>query len=264
MLATAVAPEIQNFWAPVSQIVPVFALALVIEARRLALGWNAENKLERRIIPLAFIIAALALYFIESEALNRMLSGQHDDLRARWVIFGLLLAATGIGVQPIYNLVVIANIDLIRSVARSMPWTPIRKVRRSMQVILDDYSVMAKQQLRQAGQMDELLERSRSNLTDRKSSLAEVNAMLAVPDLAPEVEEQLTTLRKKIIKELPIAAKALSDVGKQRRNVQRETIDLDRQITKLELWVEGIPGQVKEAEAADFKEGLEAWKQRLK
>jgi ribosomal protein L7/L12 len=262
MPAIAVAPEIQNFWAPVSQIVPVFALALVIEARRLSKTWVAERKFERRVVPPALAATAFILYLIESEALTRMLSGEHDRERASWVLLGLLIAATGIGVSPIYNLAVIANADLLQSLVRRLPWSDFRKRERKMEGVLDEYSKIATIQVRQDESMDDLVERAENHLSAQKAALVELDELLAIPAITPDIEDTLTAMRLKATAKIQEAADALADVRKARREIQHTGVNLVRAIDQTEAWAKNLPEQVREADAADVEERLNELKRR--
>ena len=160
----SIPPEVQNFWAPVSQIVPVVSLALVIETRLIAKRWDVEHVWIRRSQSLALFVAAFLLLQVESTALNRMRSGTHDQLQADLVTLFLIIAMAVVTLLPVQVLSNAANIDLFQLVHR---WTPGSAWRANV-----------KQMKAGAARLNRLLSGFRSNLDTAESQLRAVDELI--------------------------------------------------------------------------------------
>jgi len=123
---------VPNFWAPVSQIVPVLALTLVLEARRLARRWRGALPAVRICVSLLLVIAGFSLWQVESWALTAMVRGVSNPSRvdfAQVAIVGVLVA---LALQPLVNLFVGGNTDTWTIVWRVWPWSKWARTKRSV------------------------------------------------------------------------------------------------------------------------------------
>jgi len=111
MLTITSASGSATYWATVAQVVPVFALALVLELRRSASHWTVAQRWPRRIESAAHLVNAFLLFMAFGSALTA-LRERPEVLNARIVSVFLLSSLFLLVVNPVYLAVVRANVDL--------------------------------------------------------------------------------------------------------------------------------------------------------
>jgi hypothetical protein len=121
---------VPNFWAPVSQIVPVLALTLVIEARRLLRDWRAAHAVIRLILSFLVLIVGIVLWRVETWALAAMARGESDPglVDLAQLAVGAVIAI--LALQPLANLFVNGNIDTWTIAWRVWPWSRWARTKR--------------------------------------------------------------------------------------------------------------------------------------
>lgn len=133
--ADEIPAQVPNFWVPVSQIVPVLALAFVIEARRSARGWTRANKWR---IPhaISLVLLAYLMYHIESRALFHLAFGSTDPWDVQMTLYSLTVIVVVLAVNPLTALLTAGVPEVVLIIQRLAPgshWRAVRmKLRRSL------------------------------------------------------------------------------------------------------------------------------------
>lgn len=96
--------QVSNFWVPVSQIIPVLALAFVIESRRIAMKWRRENK-SRLGQAIGIFFLAAGMFNAELWALSSMATGTSTHLQVWIALFTVGAVVFVLAFQPISFLV---------------------------------------------------------------------------------------------------------------------------------------------------------------
>lgn len=130
MLAADIPPQVANFWAPVSQIVPVFALALVIEGRRLASGWAETKPWLRGLQGVFSYVAATLLFTVEGAAFVLMSRGISDSSIEVFAIGSLMGIFAGLVLFPLARLFQVATVEWVFVARRFLPWSAWSRRRR--------------------------------------------------------------------------------------------------------------------------------------
>lgn len=133
---------IATFWVPVSQIIPVLALALVLEARRQARNWAAIPRGIRLYEGIAMTLTGVLLVWVENLAILSMAEG---NPREDWVLFATIAIAAAIALtaaSPIGSLLFIALLDITLMTARAAPFSPWRRDTKKLLGIRKDYEEM--------------------------------------------------------------------------------------------------------------------------
>jgi hypothetical protein len=104
---------VQDFWVPVAQIVPVFALAIVLEARRSAAHWTVRLRAERWAAGIYYVGTAAMLVAIETLAIGSMETGQ--SLKSSVEIAGpaLLLVMILVVMGAVFDVMLSGVADLV-------------------------------------------------------------------------------------------------------------------------------------------------------
>jgi hypothetical protein len=105
-------PTDAAYWTVVAQVVPVLALALVLEMRRSAGHWNAKYAWQRRAESTAYIIVGLALYSSFGAALGAI-RGHRPMVNAAAVSILLQLSFSLLALNPLYYAAISGNQDLV-------------------------------------------------------------------------------------------------------------------------------------------------------
>jgi len=145
MLLHTADPEVANFWAPVAQIVPVFGLALVFEARRRVVRWPDLSRRIRRVESFYLYAAAILLVTVEGWALFAMQTGDSVPALLALAPIVLLLVFAALALLPIAPFVGVANADMITLAGRLIPWSPWRIRKRQIQKSLSTATAMIRE-----------------------------------------------------------------------------------------------------------------------
>ena len=143
-LALVDPPAVQNFWAPVSQIVPVFALGLVIESRQIARRWKSTERAIRWVQAAWFLAAGLILWTIEVTALTSMASDTSTQLAVWLAVLGLCAVILAMCLLPVQTIALAGGIEALLLIRRLLPNSEWRKARKlvaeleTLQVELND------------------------------------------------------------------------------------------------------------------------------
>jgi hypothetical protein len=122
-MLTAVAAPIDEtaYWGTVAQIVPVFALTLVLEARRMAGTWAQRDRVDRVLTSTQLILVGALLFFTEILALSSL--AQHTSSPGLVGNAELILIITMalLVMNPLGYLLVIGNVELWLIALRLLP-----------------------------------------------------------------------------------------------------------------------------------------------
>jgi hypothetical protein len=136
-MLTAVAAPIDEtaYWGTVAQIVPVFALTLVLEARRMAGTWAQRDRVDRVLTSTQLILVGALLFFTEILALSSL--AQHTSSPGLVGNAELILIITMalLVMNPLGYLLVIGNVELWLIALRLLPGSKWRKLRRSLKAL---------------------------------------------------------------------------------------------------------------------------------
>lgn len=132
MAAEEVPAIVTNYWAPVSQIVPVLGLAFVLEARRLAGRWRENAVVYRVALSMLFVLAAWSLWTVEWWALNATSNGVSVESEVALSRIALTTSVSALAVQPLVNLFVTGNTDFWMIAWRIWPWSRWARYRRNV------------------------------------------------------------------------------------------------------------------------------------
>lgn len=110
--------ETAAFWASTAQIVPVFALTLVLELRRTASQWNLAMKAQRRIESVVLLTTGGALYWLFNDSLAGMRGRPAMEPRYAAALLGIVLFL--LAVNPLWLGVVRGNADILVMAAKML------------------------------------------------------------------------------------------------------------------------------------------------
>lgn len=104
-------PMVARFWIPVSGIVPVLALAYLVEIRQQARRMIPEDRITRRVMSLFWVTLGLSLVFVEFTALYAL-----KDNRSYSVLVNVAIIVLSFGIgaaisDPIWRLFAALNAD---------------------------------------------------------------------------------------------------------------------------------------------------------
>lgn len=119
--------QIANYWAPVAAIVPVFALVLVLEARRLAAAWTFDAPIPRRVQSAAVLAVATALFFVETIAVWSMAHAEANASLIEPTMWVLVLAIGILAISPVSAVFVAGNADLVFILSKMLPGSKTRR-----------------------------------------------------------------------------------------------------------------------------------------
>lgn len=129
--------ESRAFWGAAAQIVPIIALALVIETRVLVGRWKSKKfkkyRASRWALGLSYAIVVLPL----PNVLLASLANTAQDSTSRiemllvtiWIGAGIYLVAY----IPAWRLISVALADLFQLIGDWLPWSRVNRIRRSLQ-----------------------------------------------------------------------------------------------------------------------------------
>lgn len=122
-----------DFWALIAQVVPVIALALVIEGRALARRYSSKEQFSRRwsriLGAIAFLVIGVALATAEILAIRSVLQSalQPDmEIDGDDIVFAVNATLVGLVfvlIVPLMLLVDAASGDLLTLMGRRVPWS---------------------------------------------------------------------------------------------------------------------------------------------
>jgi hypothetical protein len=133
---TPEAAAAQPYWSAIAQIVPVLALALVLEVRAIARRLARKkayphNRGLRVTYAVTYFFAAAGLILCESLALRYLLTGGHDDATADFVTTFITLAFWYVALGPIF----LIGAALMGDVLERAPWShESRVIRRANRI----------------------------------------------------------------------------------------------------------------------------------
>ncbi|WP_354242729.1 hypothetical protein [Agromyces sp. PvR057] len=126
--------ESRAYWSAVAQIIPIIALAIVIETRVLVARWRRKkfrkHRASRWFLAGAYGIVVISLPFAAMTAIiNTSVSTTsrwEGFFVLLWVVAGLFLVAY----IPAWQLITVALYDLAQSVGDRVPWSKMRRLKR--------------------------------------------------------------------------------------------------------------------------------------
>ncbi|MFB2583327.1 hypothetical protein [Herbiconiux liukaitaii] len=176
----AVVPQ---YWGTLTQIVPVFALALVLEARRLASTWTITKKKARRWSAAWFAAVAVFLFTILFWGLNTLASGRSEPWQVTASLVLILVAAAMLAIQPVIGLAIGGNVDAVLHLTRSLPLSKWAKSNRRFSKWNTELQEILVRTLEREEQAKALLEMSEVLESEASTNLAECRARKAqAPD----------------------------------------------------------------------------------
>jgi hypothetical protein len=123
---------VPNFWSPVSQIVPVLALTLVIEARRLLGTWRNSPAVMRLFLSFAVLFTGVVLWQVQWWALTAMARGESDPALVNLAQLAIGSVVAVLALQPLANLFVNGNIGIWTVAWRVWPWSRWARTKRGL------------------------------------------------------------------------------------------------------------------------------------
>lgn len=134
------------YWAVIAQILPVFALALVLESRVLAKRWSKRKafaaKRSRAIWSWAMIIASAMMTLVMSLALGALTSGKSEhweQLLASTVVALLLLMVVSL---PIASITGVALVDVTARAFLNSRFSKHGRMKRTIPGLRDDLDAL--------------------------------------------------------------------------------------------------------------------------
>lgn len=115
-------PLVPDFWVPVAQIVPVFALAIVLEARRSAGRWTYKDRLGRWVAGLYYLFVAICLVAVEALAFGAMVSGESSMTMVVLAFAALLMIIVLIVLGAAFEVTLSGFSDVLFVLARGFLW----------------------------------------------------------------------------------------------------------------------------------------------
>jgi len=118
------------YWTTVAQVAGVFAIPLVLEARRTVARWPKTAKVVRRAQSLFYLLAAFVIFETVVVALGRIYSPVADPAGYLLSLLGIVFLAFGLVFIPVLQYFVSVNADWATIVLRGLPWSEWRAARR--------------------------------------------------------------------------------------------------------------------------------------
>ncbi|TFC87133.1 hypothetical protein [Cryobacterium sp. TMT3-29-2] len=175
MIMASTDPAVTNFWAPVAQIVPVLALALVIEARRYAVHWPEATLRTRRWQSVYLLLVAFIFLSIETWALIAMQTGNSYPVLLSVTPYLLILAFGALSYLPIASFTGLVNADVGDFLEKAAPWS---KWRRALRRFDKKVSLLEKDMNELAGDLDLDIERDLSTIQEHEQFALQAEALL--------------------------------------------------------------------------------------
>lgn len=219
-----------EYWAAISQIVPVIALAVVLEARGITSGWTKETpRIPRVTLSMAWAVLLLALAATESAALNA-LRGEPGE--SWWPTVAEYAIAAGLGILvlgPVTEFLIRGNAETAarlfttHPIARFGIWRMHRRNLRMLRhidvMVTDGWGVIADSKNMVAG--------FEKNIDETEQRYKE-SAEQMTPDHRAELEEQFRQARIRAIemrKRWEEVAAAQQGRMSQHRRYRQEYLD---------------------------------------
>lgn len=157
--------DLTAYWGAVAQIIPVLALAFVIEARLVVRRLSRKSEYARRGLRLrwgiTFFVVGVLLTSSEFVALQSLASRSSRVLDASdYVVFWLSLVAVGTSLaivitMPVSKLIVASTLDVSRWIEMRVPWGKIPRLRREIVQQMEKIDVVLRRL--QQGRLDALM-----------------------------------------------------------------------------------------------------------
>jgi hypothetical protein len=119
------------YWTAVGQLAGVFAIPLVLEARRSAARWRQTNRSYRRVQSTFYVLAGIAIYDAVSTSLFTLLEPRYDTVGMLARAITLTGVAFGLVLNPVLTFFYESNRDYFIIMQRALPWSNFRKLRRA-------------------------------------------------------------------------------------------------------------------------------------
>lgn len=120
------------FWTALGQIAGVFAIPLVLEARRSAARWRTTRRSARRLQSLFYVLAAYAIYDAVAASLSALMTPSLDMVAMTLRTVSLTAVAAGLVLNPVLTFWIESNRDLLIIGQRAIPWSRFRRLRRAV------------------------------------------------------------------------------------------------------------------------------------
>ena len=260
---------IANYWAPVSQIAPVFALALVLEARRLATTWTIENRLERSFYSAILLVTACLIYTLESWSLSAMSTGESDPVRVQFSNLLIFSVMTGLAVQPVLSLAIAGNAEIFARAARLFPGSPYNKTWKTMKKTEANLILLSAEVIKAEATAVENVKRLRLTRDKMRQNLANLDAVL--DDLRSQSDEESVAegitsaleasglAREDLVEKLKGADFELQKAKKFRKKMRRTLLDVDKFVTDVDTEAAKLKsGKMTDFELARIKNLIDA------
>lgn len=166
-----------QYWAVIAQVVPVLALALVLEVRRVASKWTYEQRWRRVTQSITFLLIGMLLATAEIQSLIALLSGRPSPTIAAAAGIMVMVAMAALVINPLTDLFTSANVDVVASAVLRFYWTPTRRrqlrklepgISQSAERALEDYDLVCTQEREIRGSLRQV-RRARARLIDGAS-----------------------------------------------------------------------------------------------
>lgn len=141
-------------WTALGQVAGVFAIPLVLEARRSVARWRAAPRHLRRLQGLFYFLAAAAIFDAVSTSLFNLLMDRHDSGDMLLRVVTLSIVAAGLILNPAYTYMVTANRDVVVILSRAAPWSMFRKLRREFLRAEGEFTKLVASTLRSSDRVD--------------------------------------------------------------------------------------------------------------
>lgn len=131
--------DVGAFWTTAAQLAGVFAIPLVLEARRFAVRWPRTSIADRRRQSAFIFGAGCSIVWLVLISLSSLISPSRNY--GEMFVAAILLGAVAFGlvVQPVLSLFLVVNRDLYVALARAMPWSNFRVERRAFRTERSDF-----------------------------------------------------------------------------------------------------------------------------
>ncbi|MDR6613085.1 hypothetical protein [Leifsonia sp. 1010] len=103
---------VERYWIPMAGVIPVIALAFVLEIRQQAKRISPENSVGRRVASVYWVVVGIGLVTSEVSALSAMFFDRRNEVAAYIALFAVALGMANVISEPVWALFGALNADL--------------------------------------------------------------------------------------------------------------------------------------------------------